>query len=217
MRGKLLDAVTLVAAIAAVGLAAFSAVKHTRPSGSTAAAEPDLVLPDAAQLAQYGHRVGPSDASTEVVVFADYECPACYRFHRTLAAVRADYPNDLTVVYRNYPLSYHRRAYPAALAAECAALQGRFEEYNNALYEGLELLNGAWMEVAVRAALPDTGAFNACIRDGSTSATVERDIAAAREIGVRATPAVIINGVYLGSIPNEEEFRGMVARNRRVP
>src|SRR5687768_1017526 len=73
--------------------------------------------------------IGPSTARIQIVEFADLECPFCKHFNKALKQARLIYPNDVAVAFVHLPLSIHRFARPAARAAECALVQGRFAEF----------------------------------------------------------------------------------------
>ena len=71
---------------------------------------------------------GPEQARP-VVVYADFECPFCAALELRLREL------PLRVTFRHFPVrSSHPRAWPAARAAEAAALQGRFWEMHDALF-----------------------------------------------------------------------------------
>lgn len=68
---------------------------------------------------------GPAQARVVVEMFADFQCPFCARAVPTIEQLLARYPNDVRVVFRNYPLSFHAHAMEAAEAArEAYAQQG---------------------------------------------------------------------------------------------
>jgi len=53
----------------------------------------------------------------EIVVFADFQCPACRMLARDLKAIRAEFPRYVAVRYRHAPLPIHPFAVEAAHAA----------------------------------------------------------------------------------------------------
>jgi len=82
----------------------------------------------------------------------------------------------------------------AAVAAECAALQGRFEAFYNAVFDGQDSLGKrAWTSFAAEAGVRDSNAFKRCLHDSATMPLVTRDIAAGKELKVEGTPTVLIN------------------------
>jgi len=82
-------------------------------------------------LTLQGERVGPVDAPVRIAEFFDYQCPL-----PAVKAIRKNYPQQVSVVYENDPLSIHQYAIKAALAAECARRQGVFDAYHDSLFEG---------------------------------------------------------------------------------
>lgn len=83
------------------------------------------------------HVLGTLDAKVIVTEFGDYECPACaaaYPVSKSLEEKYKDNPN-VAFVFRNFPLPQHKSAMYVASLAEAAALQGKFWEVHDALYE----------------------------------------------------------------------------------
>ena len=76
---------------------------------------------------------GPAGAAVTLVEFSDYQCPFCKRAHETVEQLVAAYPNDIRLVFMDYPLPMHNRAAAAAEAARCAGEQGKYWEYANNL------------------------------------------------------------------------------------
>lgn len=177
-------------------------------------APPDSPVDGWAEVVAAGHRVGPTEAKATVIVFTDLECPACRKFHTvTLPAVRAKHGNNLAVVYRHWPLEYHRQAYPAARAAECAGLQGRFEPFLDVVFAQQDSLGLKPMSAfAIDAGVPDDVTFQACAAAPDSMPRIAGDIAAIKEIGGRGTPAVLLNGMHLGQVPDAKELTRRIDR-----
>lgn len=165
------------------------------PSGR----EPPVLIEDWQELKSAGHRFGPEDADVTVVTFSDFECPVCRSFAvTTFPDFARRYPGRIALVYRHWPLTRHRFAYPAARASECAAAQGRFAEFHDAVYAqqdqlGLKTLR----EFAAEAGVPDLDTFDSCYESSEPVPSIERDIEAVRNIGGTGTPTVIVNGWLL--------------------
>lgn len=143
-----------------------------------------------------GEIVGDPAAPVRVIEFVDFECPFCRQATLRLNDLLARFPDKLAVSYRNYPLtSIHPDAQAAAVAAVCAAQQGRFKAMHDALYEGQERLPaGKWVQFAVEAGVADTAQFGQCLGDASALAKVKADRALGDSIGVDRTPAFVIDG-----------------------
>jgi len=78
---------------------------------------------------------GKKEARVFIAEYSDFECPFCLRFEPTVEQILAEYGDRITFVYRHFPLSFHENAKPAAIAAECASLQGKFWEMHGKLFE----------------------------------------------------------------------------------
>ena len=62
---------------------------------------------------------GPADAKVTIVEYSDFQCPYCARAHSTVDQVMKEYKGKVRLVYKNFPLGFHKFAEPAAIAAEC--------------------------------------------------------------------------------------------------
>jgi protein-disulfide isomerase len=71
---------------------------------------------------------GPENAPVTIIVFSEFQCPYCARFAPTLKQIEDTYQGSVRVVFKHLPLSIHKDAVPAALAAEAARKQGKFWE-----------------------------------------------------------------------------------------
>ena len=215
-RDRILDGATLVAVFCAVVLTVSVVRRHAAagPSGSTVPGD-STVLSSAEwrSLMSGGHRTGASHARLTIVEFGDFECPVCGTFERTLHQLLRAYPTEVAIVFHHWPLAYHRLAYPAARAAECAGQQGRFQPYHDLLYarqDSLGLISFA--EFAGRAHVPDLPRFTRCNSSSALVPVIEADVAEALRLGGPGTPTVIVNGVRLGGVPDSAELASRLAR-----
>ncbi len=82
-----------------------------------------------------GHVAGPDDAPVTIVVFSDYQCPACAFLAASLKKIRQTHPDDVRFVFVNTPLSSHDKDALATQAVEAADLQGKFWEMHDLLFD----------------------------------------------------------------------------------
>ncbi len=138
--------------------------------------------------------IGPRDAKVQLVVFSDFQCEFCKGLATVLKKIRADFPNDVMLAYRHFPVESHARAVPAAIAAECAAEQGAFWEYHDKLNaEGGDL--GDTRLAAIAAGLKlDQAQFEECRKSDRARAAVEASRADAAASGLEGVPALFLNG-----------------------
>lgn len=168
-------------------------------------------------VAAVGPDKGPTDAPVTIVVFSDFQCPYCARSKGTLDRVWAAYPGRLRVVYRHFPLSFHKDAPKAAEASLCAHEQGKFWSFHDALYDAQDLLDVDSLKLHANRLGLDRAAFTTCLDSGRMKAAVERDLAAGQELGVDGTPAYFINGLPLAGAQPEEAFRALIDEELAAP
>lgn len=160
---------------------------------------------DVAPLLTSGHLIGDASAPTKVIEFADYQCPFCARAQQQMDSVIAQSGGRVAVVYHHYPIeNLHARAFQAAIAAECAAEQGDFTAFHHALFAHPEEIGSRpWISFSKPAVL-DSTRFTTC-EDGTVArGHVVNDMRMADRIGVRATPAFIVDGrLYYGLLPRD--------------
>jgi protein-disulfide isomerase len=156
--------------------------------------------------------IGPEDAPITIVEFSDYECPYCQRWHtEVFEQLLETYPNEVRLVYRDFPLtSIHPNAIPAAIAANCAREQDAFWDYHDKLF-GMELgLNTeAYQEYASQLDF-DTEEFNECLDSGRYEEEVQADFDFAANLGVRSTPTFFINGIAVVGAQPFEVFQQVI-------
>lgn len=149
--------------------------------------------------------LGDADAPVTVIIFGDYECPFCERLYQeTEKPLREEYvkTGKVKVVYRDYPLSFHPQAQPAAEAAECAGAQGKYWEYHDALFERQATLGTLnYVDLAVELGL-NKESFKTCVETHEFAAEIAKDQADGIAAGVDGTPASFINGQLIsGAVP----------------
>lgn len=146
-----------------------------------------------------------------VVVFSDYECPACARAHEETKALLAG-RTDVHLARRQFPLDSQcnpavpRRMHPAACdlarLAICAEAQGKLEPLEDLLFAN-QVAKRPVPELVTAVGL-DRRNLEACLAAPSTDARLRADIEAGVRVGLRATPTFVVGGrVYSGALPPE--------------
>jgi protein-disulfide isomerase len=153
---------------------------------------------------------GPANAPIEMIEFSDFQCPFCLRAFPTVAQVIEIYGDRVRLVYRHYPLTNHPDARPAAEAAQCAAEQGKFWQYHDALFGDQAHLSDADLKQHATALGMDGAKFNACVDSRKYKADIDTDIQAGNEAGVSGTPAFFINGRILSGALPFDEFKRII-------
>ena len=88
-----------------------------------------------AEFSSRGHIFGPADAPVTIVVFSDYQCPACAFLAASLRQIRLTHTKDVRLIYVNTPQANRDKDLPATQAVESADLQGKFWEMHDLLFE----------------------------------------------------------------------------------
>ncbi len=151
------------------------------------------------------HIRGNKDAKVTLIEYSDFECPFCLRHLDTINQLLANYKNDVRLIYRHFPLqSLHPEAQKAAEASECAALQGKFWEMHDKIFEANTAGNMGvqrWKDAAKELGL-DVNKFNTCLDSGEASARVAQDQQEGGAAGISGTPGTFVNGKLVeGAVP----------------
>jgi 2-hydroxychromene-2-carboxylate isomerase len=138
---------------------------------------------------------GATSPAVTVVEWADFECPFCGIAAPLLKALVERYPNQVQLVFKNYPLSAHEHSEQAARAAVAAFHQGKFWQLNQAMFESQKsgLDDTTLLKLAREQGL-DMKAFEADRASEATADAVARDRKQADELGLEGTPMIYING-----------------------
>jgi protein-disulfide isomerase len=150
---------------------------------------------------------GPKDAPVTMIVFSDYECPFCRRAEATVEQVLKTYEGKIRYVFRDYPLPFHQKARPAAVAANCAIPQGKYWEYNQKLFTS-DLGPDSYKKMAGDLGM-DQKKFDECVAKND-QASIEKDVADGGAVGVNGTPAFFINGRMLSGAQPFEAFKDVI-------
>ena len=113
----------------------------------------------------------------------------------SVKTLQARYPNDVQVVFKQFPLSsIHKEAQLAAEASVEADRQGKFWEFHDRLFLDQQALARPHLERYAEQLGLDMTAFKKALDDGTHRALVSADLQAGQQAGVRATPTMFING-----------------------
>ncbi len=141
------------------------------------------------------HIQGNKNAAIELVEYGDYQCPHCGRAYPIIKSIQEKMGDKLKFVFRNFPLAeVHPNATNAAVAAEAAALQGKFWEMHDIIFEHQEHLGDSHLvKYAARIGL-DVAKFTVDFETPAVLDKVEGDFESGALSGVNGTPTFFING-----------------------
>lgn len=153
---------------------------------------------------------GPPEAPVTLVLFTDFECPFCAQLAPILDEVHQQYPREVRIVFKNYPLRSHPFAAQASLAALAAEEQGQFWPFHDRLFQNYNRLNPQKVEEIRQALNLDAERFRARMNDPALKTLVIRDMSEGNEAGVSGTPTLFVNGKKVRGRLSLEELRKVI-------
>lgn len=175
------------------GTSATSSTRTTRPTGN---------IPSGASLGT--NVIGSPTAAVTIEEFADFQCGACAAVHPTMKEIQQIYGSRIRFIFRNFPLAIpaHDKAYDAAVAAEAAALQGKFWAMQDRLFRGQQEwatnqnYKQLWADYAEALGM-DVEKFKADMAGLQTKSRVDEDRKRGIGMNVSSTPSVFVNGTLV--------------------
>jgi len=154
---------------------------------------------------------GPADAQVTIVEFSDFECPYCGGLFPTLKQVEKNYPQQVRIVYRQFPLTnIHPHAQKAAEASLCANDQQKFWEFHDSMFSNQSELSVPDLKQRAVDLKLNAQMFNQCLDSGKHVAAIQADIQEGARNGVTGTPALFINGRLLAGNQPYAEIRNVI-------
>lgn len=147
---------------------------------------------------------GAENSPVVLEEFADFQCPGCAALHPKMNEIAGLYGSRIKLIYRNFPLPMHDKAYDAALASEAAGMQGKFWDMQNLLFQnqkswGTEADHKKVFEGYAQTLGLDVEKFKADMASTIAKQRVDADLERGRSVNVRETPSVYINGRLIPS------------------
>lgn len=152
---------------------------------------------------------GPADAAVTIVVFSDFQCPFCAGAATATADVIERYGDRVRVVFRQFPLPFHRNAHTAAEAALAANAEGKFWPMHDLLFANQGSLDREYLTRYAQTLGLNTQNFEAALDRGTYAAAVDADLNLGVELGVNGTPTMFLNGA---KVPNAGDAEALTAR-----
>ena len=141
------------------------------------------------------HAEGPADAALTLVEYGDYQCPYCGAAYPVVKRLQKTLGKKLRFVFRNFPLTQiHPYALIAAEAAEAAALQGKFWEMHDLLFEQQTLLKPEIIPLWAKEIGLNVEQFGSDIEQDVVEKRIKDDRQSGIRSGVNGTPTFFING-----------------------
>lgn len=171
----------------------------------------------------YGYQVSNPSGKPQVVVFEDFQCPACQQFESKYGQTMQKWAEagDFALTYRimtfldkNLQTDHSVRA---ANAFGCAITAGQGLPYHNVVYQNQPQTEGqGWTDDQLKQFGTDAGitgdaktTFDTCVDDGEYKGWAQLSNQAAFDAGVTGTPTVEVNGKKIddAALANEQSLR----------
>ncbi len=179
------------------GIFWFTKHKAAAPSGSSAAQLTNNVT-------------GAGKKGVTLTEYGDFACPACYQYFPIVEQVRAKFGDDIKFQFRNFPLiEIHQNALIGARAGEAAALQGKFWEMYQQLYQNQPSWSDSsnpepiFEQFATQIGL-NVDKFRTDIKSEQVNNSVQADRNDAKSRGFSGTPTFLINNKQVTDTPRDE-------------
>ena len=161
---------------------------------------------------------GNRNAKVVLVEYSDFQCPACAYYSSLVKNLERDFPNDLAVVYRHFPLEQiHKYAKLAAQAAEAAGKQEKFWEIHDTLFEKQSewsMSDDALQNfISYAKALGlDINRFQIDLNSKDVEEKIQKDITSAYDQKLAGTPTFFLNGKQISNPRDYKEFNNLIQK-----
>lgn len=207
-KNSIMKAVWIIVVVAIVGgIVWFS---------STAKEEKKVVENSLTTIATDDYVKGNSNAPVTLIEYLDFECEACGAYFPVVKQLEQEFPNDLRVVRRYYPLPGHKNSLPAALAVEAAAKQGKYDEMHDLLFTEQEKWGNkpspepAIFEGYAQKLGLDIEKFKKDVALPETLARIDRDRQSGTKLGNTGTPSFYLQGEKIANPRGYEGFKILI-------
>lgn len=186
--------VNLLIAIAAIAILYRTFVPSTPAFG---AGKPPAITDMKEILGQEFVRNTAGIGDIAIVEFIDFQCPYCAQFALdTIPALGKELGDKVQFITVNFPLtSIHKQAIAAAVAAECAADQGKYWEMHELLFQEQKSLPTVNVVALGERLGLERERFATCLQSDEMLAKVRADAAEGQRLGVNGTPSFFIGKV----------------------
>ena len=129
----------------------------------------------------------PAKAPITIVEFSDFQCPYCIAATPEIHALLKAYPQEVKLIFKEYPLETHSQAYGAATAALAAHKQGKFWAMHDAMFDHRDLSKPNLIAMAKTAGL-DIPRFEKDMESKEVTDAIAKDVEDGERANVEGTP-----------------------------
>lgn len=146
-----------------------------------------------------------------IVEYSEFQCPFCSKVIPTTKRILTEYKGKVSWTTRDFPLSFHDRARPAAVAAHCAAEQGKYWHMYSEMFNNQQSLDDESLKKYATKVVGDKAKWEACVKNPApVYQVIDANIESGMKNGVTGTPAFFINGRRISGAQPYEEFKRII-------
>lgn len=156
------------------------------------------------------------DAVVNLTEYGDFQCPACGSYYPIVKQVKEKYKDQITFQFKNFPLvAIHPNAMAGHRAAEAAALQGKFWEMHDMLYEQQQSWSSSNNPAEIFRGYAETIGLDMTQYDTDVSSrevntAIQEDIKEGEALNVQGTPGFVLDGQLIENPKSIEEFDQLI-------
>jgi protein-disulfide isomerase len=162
------------------------------------------------------HVEGKGSSGVTLVEYGDYQCPYCEQYYPIVKQVAAEFNDQIKFQFRNFPLtSIHQNAFAGARAAEAAALQGKFWQMHDLLYDDQSQWADSsnptqYFQQYARQLGLNLSQFNKDYSSSAVNGAINADMAAGNKLNVQGTPTFFLDGKQIQVTANASSFEAQI-------
>ena len=160
--------------------------------------------------ANFEPQKGREGVPVTLVVFTDFECIHCSTWAETLNTVLKTFPEDVKIVFKNYPIPYHKHAQLAAKAALAAGEQGKFWEMHDLLFKNYNALGKEDITGYAKSLGLNLSKFEKSLKSKEINDKINQDRTQGKGLGVQNAPTTFVNGRKLVGSPPFSYIKGLI-------
>jgi len=153
---------------------------------------------------------GNKSAPITLAVFCSYPSVHCAGMAKTYDALLMAYPEQIKLVFYDFPQAFHVNAGHAARAARCANEGGKFWPFHKGLLANYQQVSEKVIMRIARQVNLDTVSFKACFDNNQYTKEVKANLRQAEQLGLRKVPVTLINGLFMNGPRSIDTLRYFV-------
>lgn len=160
---------------------------------------------------------GNMDSEVTLLEYIDFQCEACYAYYPIVKEIKEIYKDRVKFQIKYMPIATsHPYSMTATKYAQAAALQGKFFEMHDKIFEGQktwensrtpqEIFQSYANEVGF-----DMTKYNEDLKSDAVLNVIQKDLRDAKAAGATGTPTFILNGTLVKDIqPTVESISALL-------